>query len=243
MSLAAPFRARREHVEIRLAGARAMFTTRRGGCSSGPFASLNLGTLTADSPEAVEGNRELVRQDVGRPLGMVGQVHGPTVVRMDAPPSNRALGEADGIVTRRTDAAVAVLVADCLPVVVAGQEAVAVLHAGWRGLASGVLFEGVRTLRACGEEGVLEAAIGAGIGACCYEVGEEVQSAFASYGPTVWRGHNLDLDALARHQLKQAGVEVVHSLGLCTSCHPELFFSHRRDQGVTGRQAGVAWLS
>lgn len=242
MRLSAPFRARQEHVEIKLAGAQAMFTTRRGGCSSGPFASLNLGRLTADSPEAVERNRDLVRERVGCPLGMVRQVHGPTVVRMDAPPRDGTLAEADGVVTRRTDAAPAVLVADCLPVVVAGQAAVAALHAGWRGLASGVLEEGVRALRECGEGGTLQAAIGPGIGACCYEVGEEVQRAFAAYGATVWRGRNLDLEAVARRQLERAGVGVVHTLGLCTSCHPELFFSHRRDQGVTGRQAGVAWL-
>jgi hypothetical protein len=134
-------------------------------------------------------------------------------------------------------------VADCLPVVVAGRGAVAVLHAGWRGLAGGVLREGVRALRECGEEATLEAAIGAGIGACCYEVGEEVHQAFAAYGPAVRRGNNLDLEAVARQQLMRLGVAVVHSLGLCTACHPELFFSHRRDDGVTGRQAGVAWLN
>ncbi|HZU61348.1 MAG TPA: peptidoglycan editing factor PgeF [Solirubrobacteraceae bacterium] len=242
MRLPAPFRARGEHLEVTLGGARALFTTRRGGCSSGPFHSLNLGRLTADRPQDVERNRQLVRQEVGRPLGLVRQVHGPTVIRLDAPPPDAALAEADGIVTSRTDAAAAVLVADCLPVVVAGQAAVAALHAGWRGLADGVLDEGVRALRESGEEGTLEAAIGPGIGVCCYEVGEEVHRAFASYGATVRRGRNLDLEEVARCQLERAGVGVVHSLGLCTSCHPELFFSHRRDRGVTGRQAGVAWL-
>jgi polyphenol oxidase len=243
MSFPAPFRPRQQHVEIELVGARALFTTRRGGCSSGPFASLNLGRLTADSREAVARNRELVREEVGRPLGMVRQVHGSTVVRMDAAPRDGTLAEADGVVTRRRDAAPAVLVADCLPVVVAGQRAVAVLHAGWRGLAVGVLEEGVRALREYEEQEGLEAAIGPGIGACCYEVGPEVQEAFTAYGSEVWRGRNLDLEAVARRQLERAGVGVVHSLGLCTSCHPGLFFSHRRDDGVTGRQAGVAWLS
>ncbi len=229
-------------MEIDLAGGRALFSTRRGGCSSGPFHSLNLGRLTADSPEAVERNREIVQEEVGHPLGMVRQVHGPSVIRIDAPPGDGALAEADGLLTRRRDAAAAVLVADCLPVVVAGQDAVAALHAGWRGLAAGVLEEGVRMLREEGEEGPLEAAVGPGIGACCYEVGEEVRSAFLPYGPAVWRGGNLDLAAVAQRQLEQVGVATVHSLGLCTSCHPELFFSHRRDRGVTGRQAGVAWL-
>jgi polyphenol oxidase len=243
VSFPEPFQPRQEHVEIEVGGAHAMFTTRRGGCSSGPFESLNLGRLTADEPQAVERNRELVRKEVGRPLGMVRQVHGRAVVRMDALPVDRALAEADGVVTRRSDAAAAVLVADCLPVVVAGDKAVAALHAGWRGLAQGVLEEGVRVLREYGEEGALAAAIGPGIGACCYEVGDEVRRAFDSYGTDVWRGRNLDLAAVARRQLERAGVWEVHSLGLCTACHPDLFFSHRRDRGVTGRQAGVAWLS
>jgi YfiH family protein len=243
MSFPAPFRARGDHVEIELAGARGMFTTRRGGCSSGPFASLNLGRLTDDRPDAVERNRALVREDVGRALGTVRQVHGNDVIRMDALPPDRTIAEADGIVTRSRDGAPAVLVADCLPVIVAGRQAVAALHAGWRGLAGGVLEEGVRALRGSGEDGPLEAAIGPGIGPCCYEVGEEVRAAFAAYGSEVWQGRHLDLWAAARKQLERAGVEVVHCLGLCTSCHPELFFSHRRDRGVTGRQAGVAWLS
>jgi YfiH family protein len=230
-------------VSIDLAGARAMFTTRRGGFSSGPFKSLNLGRLTADSPDAVARNRAAVQEDVGRPLAMVRQVHGSTVVEADGPPEDGSLAEADGIVTRRTDTAPVVLTADCLPVVVAGEGAVAVLHAGWRGLAGGVLEAGVSMLRDCGQEGSLVAAIGPGIGPCCYEVGEEVQRAFAAHGPEVRRGRNLDLAAVARRALERAGVDVVHSLGLCTHCHPELFFSHRRDRGVTGRQAGVAWLS
>jgi YfiH family protein len=230
-------------VGIDLAGAHAVFTTRRGGFSSGPFTSLNLGRLTADSPDAVQRNRIALREEVGRPLAMVRQVHGRTVVRMAAPPQDGILAEADGMVTQLPDAAPTVLTADCLPVVVAGQGAVAVLHAGWRGLAQGVLEEGIRALRECGEEGKLEAAIGPGIGACCYEVGEEVHRAFASYGPAVRRGNNLDLETVTRRQLERSGVGVIHTMGLCTSCHPELFFSHRRDDGVTGRQAGVAWLS
>jgi polyphenol oxidase len=243
MRLPAPFRPRGEHVGVDLAGARALFTTRQGGFSSGPFESLNLGRLTADSPDAVARNRAAVREDVGRELVMVRQVHGRTVIHSDAPPRNGGLAEADGIVARRTDIAPTVLTADCLPVVVAGESAVAALHAGWRGLAGGVLEAGVRALRDCGEQGRLEAAIGPGIGPCCYEVGEEVQRAFAAHGQAVRRGKNLDLAAVARRVLERAGVDVIHSVGLCTHCHPELFFSHRRDRGVTGRQAGVAWLS
>jgi copper oxidase (laccase) domain-containing protein len=116
------------------------------------------------------------------------------------------------------------------------------IHAGWRGLASGVLVNGVAALRALGAHGSLEAAIGPGAGPCCYEVGEEVHAAF---GPdVVRRGRNLDLKAIARAQLETAGVSAVRDVELCTICSdPSLFFSHRRDQGVTGRQAGIAWLN
>jgi YfiH family protein len=135
-----------------------------------------------------------------------------------------------------------VLAADCLPIAIAGEGAVAMLHAGWRGLASGVVAEGVSALRALGADGPFEAAVGPGAGPCCYEVGEEVHAAF---GPdAVRRGRNLDLKAIARAQLERAGVAAVHDVELCTICaDPVLFFSHRRDRGVTGRQAGVAWLS
>jgi copper oxidase (laccase) domain-containing protein len=117
------------------------------------------------------------------------------------------------------------------------------IHAGWRGLASGVLDEGIRLTREQAPGNPIRAAIGPGVGACCYEVGDEVRRAFASYGEGVRRGANLDLRAVARIQLERAGVEVLHDLNMCTSCSPELFFSHRRDRGVTGRQAGVIWLS
>ncbi|MFL5824723.1 MAG: polyphenol oxidase family protein [Solirubrobacteraceae bacterium] len=246
MKLTAPFQPWQEHVTITLPGAEAIFTTRRGGVSTGPFESLNLGRLTADEPDAVERNRSLLQEHVPGRLRMVRQVHGSTVWLLDSPaeePHGQSLREGDGIVTGCSDVAPAVLVADCLPVAVAGGGAVAMLHAGWRGLSAGILEEGVRALREHAVQTELEAAIGPGIGACCYEVGEEVHSAFASYGPDVRRGRNLDLRAVARGQLKRAGVGVVHDLDLCTACRPELFFSHRRDHGVTGRQAGVAWLS
>jgi YfiH family protein len=242
-SLRAPFERRGEHLTIALAGSRAVFTTRRGGFSTGPFESLNLGRLTDDSPEAVERNRGRLQEQVGRPLAMVRQVHGRRVLRMDLAPGAAPLQEADAIVTRGKALAPAVLVADCLPVVVAGEGELAVLHAGWRGLAAGILESGVRALRESRPSGRLLAAIGPGIGPCCYEVGEEVHTAFASYGPSVRRGRHLDLAGVARRALEQAGVEEIHSLGLCTACHPDLFFSHRRDSGLTGRQAAVAWLT
>jgi copper oxidase (laccase) domain-containing protein len=143
----------------------------------------------------------------------------------------------------------AALVADCLPIAVAGGGAAAMLHAGWRGLQGGVIAAGVRAVRELGTgppggaEPELAAAIGPGAGPCCYEVGDEVHAAFAEY-PDARRGDNLDLKAIARRQLLAAGVSGVHDIELCTLCAPrDLLYSHRRDGGVTGRQAGVAWLT
>jgi purine-nucleoside/S-methyl-5'-thioadenosine phosphorylase / adenosine deaminase len=238
-----------EHLTVELTGAQVVFTTRRGGFSSGPFESFNLGRLTDDRPEAVVGNRRRLQDRVGRRLAMVRQVHGATVHLADGAWPDATgqeltpLREGDGVLTTSGELAPMVLVADCLPVALAGAGAVAMVHAGWRGLASGVLDEGVRMLRDLVPEAEIAAAIGPGIGLCCYEVGEEVHRAFEAYGEEIRQGQNLDLRAIARIQLEQAGVEIRHDVDLCTSCSPELFFSHRRDRGVTGRQAGVIWLS
>jgi copper oxidase (laccase) domain-containing protein len=137
---------------------------------------------------------------------------------------------------------VAVHVADCLPVAVAGPDGVAMLHAGWRGLAGGVIAEGVAVVRHLSGPGRVEAAIGPGAGGCCYEVGEEVHAALAAY-PRARRGRRLDLKAIARAQLEGAGVGRVEDVGVCTLCAPAgQLFSHRRDGPQTGRQAGIAWL-
>jgi polyphenol oxidase len=221
------FRAAGEHLAIDLPGGTALFTTRRGGVSEGPYASLNLGLWTDDDASRVRSNRERVRAEVGAErLAQGRQVHGTRVV-VDA----EGIEEADGQVTTAPAVAAMVLVADCLPVALAGPERVGVVHAGWRGLAAGVLEEGVA---ACG---AVAAAIGPGIGPCCYEVGDDVRAVFRTSEPT------LDLKAIARARLEAAGVGEVHDCGLCTSCDAERFFSHRRDRGVTGRQAGLAWRS
>lgn len=234
-----------EHYAIDLQGARAVFTTRRGGYSSGPYQSLNLGRLTDDRPEDVDRNRTTLVAKLGLPLSYIRQVHGIEVRRVSAPqPPGLEIPEADGQVGAQAGFALMVMVADCLPIAVAGEGAVAMLHAGWRGLARGILTEGARAVRELGARGPLTAAIGPGAGPCCYEVGEEVHEVFAAFGPDVRRERNLDLKLIARRQLEQAGVETVHDIGLCTMCSdPSLFFSHRRDRGVTGRQAGLAWLT
>jgi YfiH family protein len=245
MTLKEPFYARGGHLAIDLPGAHALFTTRRGGSSTGAYASLNLGGSTDDDPDAVKRNRALLQAEVGARLALVRQVHGAHVRRIttdaDEPPG---LPQADGQATGLAGVAPAVLVADCLPIAVAGHDAVAILHAGWRGLAAGVVAAGVRQVVALGGQPPLIAAIGPGVGACCYEVGAEVRHAFSALPDSVHRGRHLDLKAIARHQLVAAGVAEVHDVELCTICSgPSLFYSHRRDRGVTGRQAGVAWLS
>jgi polyphenol oxidase len=221
------FRAAGEHLAIDLPSATALFTTRRGGVSEGPYASLNLGLLTEDDADRVAANRERVRVQAGAErLAQGRQVHGTRVV-VDGQDGE----EADGQVTSRAGVAAIVLVADCLPVALAGPGAAGVVHAGWRGLAGGVLEAGVAAA------GAVAAAIGPGIGPCCYEVGDDVRAVFGTSGRT------LDLKAVARARLRDAGVTEIHDSGLCTACDAKRFFSHRRDRGLTGRQAGLAWRS
>jgi polyphenol oxidase len=236
------------HIALDLPGAQVLFTTRHGGVSRGPFESLNLGVLTDDERAHVRTNQRRVAEAVGIPFerfarGM--QVHGTTVRSLaEAPEPGATLEPADGQATNVPGVAASVLVADCLPVAIAGPGAVAMLHCGWRGLADGILSEGVRALRGLGADGPLHAAIGPGIGPCCFEVGDEVRERFAAHGEEVRNGRNLDLKLIARRELEAAGVEEVLDVELCTYCAGgEPFFSHRRDAGVTGRQAGIAWLS
>lgn len=173
----------------------------------------------------------------GRPLARGRQVHG-AVVRRIGPRAPRVpeVEEADGQATSRSDVAVMVQVADCLPVALAGEGAVAILHAGWRGLAAGVLEEGVAALRELGATGPLAAAIGPGARGCCYEVGDEVREALGVRAVA----RTVDLATVAARRLAAAGVERVDDAGRCTICHPD-HFSFRRQGEAAGRQAGIAW--
>jgi YfiH family protein len=239
MRLPEPFEPAGEHLRIDVAGARVVFTTRRGGSSSGPYATLNLGRLTGDDPDAVAANHRALQRQLGVTFAQGRQVHGNRVHRVTEPPTGER-PDADGQATARAGIAPMVLTADCLPIAIATPGAVAMVHAGWRGLAAGVVAEGVAAVRELSGDGPLVAAIGPGAGPCCYEVGPEVHAQF----PDRHDGRNLDLKAIARALLEQAGAETVHDVGLCTiCCDPGLFFSHRRDHGVTGRQAGIAWLT
>jgi len=231
---------------VGLPGAEVLFSTREGGLSTGAFESLNLGLLTGDGrPTVIQNRRRLAELAEAVPENVVmgWQVHGTEIKEWEGPDPDHAFLDpqgghlkVDGHITRERGLAPLVLVADCLPVAIAGEGAVAMLHCGWRGLAGGLIAEAARRMKPTG------AAVGPGIGACCYEVGDEVLDAFSDY-EGVADGRMLDLRAVADAQLHAAGIERVEHVDLCTSCNPELFFSHRRDNGVTGRQGGIAWLT
>jgi polyphenol oxidase len=225
----------------------AAFSTRLGGVSEGDFESLNLGILTDDDPVRVVENRRVLAGAVGadpETATMAWQVHGARVFEADGrgivkPGTDFEQG--DGLWTETLGRAIGLLTADCYPVVLARQDGtprLVVLHVGWRGLVEGILENGVTNVG-----GPAAAAIGPGIGPCCYEVGEEVAAPFrARFGDDVMHGRNLDLAEAIERTLRAAGVESITRTGHCTSCEPELFFSHRRDRGRTGRQGVVAFI-
>jgi YfiH family protein len=234
-------------IEADLPGARVAFSTREGGVSEGPYASLNLGILTDDAPERVRENRGVLATSLGlgdAPIAMGLQVHGTELATWDAPPAPEeaayrgpveALREADGHVTDVEGLALLVLAADCLPVALAAPGRVAMLHCGWRGIAGGIVARGVEAF-----DEAPAAIVGPGIGPCCFEVGPEVLEPFADV-PGAARGRMLDLRMVAEARLRAAGVERVEHVDECTFCREDLFFSHRRDGGVTGRQGGLVW--
>jgi polyphenol oxidase len=232
-------------LEAELPGARAAFSTRVGGVSEAPYEALNVGVLTGDEPDRVGENRRRLAASIGRdPEGVVmgRQVHGTELRRHDAPQEPRVYAdgvrspeEVDAHSTSNVALTPLVMVADCLPVAMVGPGGVAMAHCGWRGLAGGIVAGTAEAVRA------EAAAIGPGIGPCCYEVGEEVLSAFADLDD-VARGRMLDLTAVATALLERAGVDAIEPSGLCTSCNRELFYSYRRDGERTGRQAGLAWM-
>jgi len=225
-----------EPIEIELPGARAVFSTRTGGVSEGPYESLNLGILTDDHGDRVLANRERLAGVLGiEQVAMGMQVHGTDIAKWEGPSGE--LIEVDGHVTDRRGLALLVLTADCLPVALAGPGRVAMLHCGWRGIAGGIIANGVE---AFDEPPV--AVVGPGIGQAHFEVGPEVLESFADV-PDAADGRLLDLRAVAEARLRAAGVQDVRHVDHCTYERDDLFFSHRRDGGVTGRQAGIAWLT
>jgi YfiH family protein len=234
-------------IDVSLPGGRVAFSTRRGGVSEGPYESLNLGILTDDDQTRVAENRDLLATDIGidsERVAMGWQVHGADLREWTEPPHEggyatpgAALEKVDGHLTTVPELGLLVLVADCLPVALIGSGRAAMLHCGWRPLAAGIVE---KALAAFDEPPA--AAIGPGIGRCCYEVGAEVLAEFEDL-EGVADGRMLDLRMVARRKLEAAGVGEIADVDLCTSCREDLFFSHRRDKGVTGRQGGIAWLN
>jgi purine-nucleoside/S-methyl-5'-thioadenosine phosphorylase / adenosine deaminase len=232
---------------LELPGARAIFSTRLGGVSEGPYRSLNLGILTDDDPARVTENRALLAReahvDPARVV-MGWQVHGaelrewsePSPDNAYAEPGGKELPRVDGHLTRLRSLALLVLVADCYPVALSDGRRAAMLHCGWRPLAGDIIERAVATF-----DSPPAAAVGPGIGGCCYEVGPEVREHFADV-PGAADGRMLDLRRVIDARLAAAGVSEVQHLDRCTSCDAERYFSHRRDDGVTGRQAGMVVL-
>lgn len=214
------------------------FSSRLGGVSDGPYASLNLGLSTGDRAESVAENRRRLLADLGvTELATVRQVHGAErqVVERGGP-----AGVGDVLVTTRSDLALAVSTADCLPVALwdEARTVVAVVHAGWRGTLAGALESALQSMAQAAPGARLSAALGPSIRACCFEVGPEVAERFpASCLHSTNARPRVDLARAAVERLAAGGVHRsdVLDLGLCTFCTPGLFYSHRRDHGVTGR--------
>lgn len=230
------------------AGVRAAFSLRSGGVSAGRYASLNLGSHVGDAPEAVAENRRRLARALALPAepAWIEQVHGTRVRDLAGPDA----GAADALIAR-TRARVAVIqVADCLPVLLAASDgtAVAAAHAGWRGLAAGVLEATVAAL-AVPAPGLL-AWLGPAIGPAHFEVGEEVRAAFldrepadaGAFTPNARGRWQCDLVQLARARLRRLGVGAVYGGSWCTYADPGRFFSHRRE-APCGRMAALIWLA
>jgi YfiH family protein len=223
--------------EVTLPRARALFTTRTGGVSEGPFASRNLGVFTDDDADRVRTNIEQLKRELAHDsMQILRQVHGRQVV--EAGESTRGtIPVADGATITEVGAPLLITGADCPTVVIASERRLTALHCGWRSVAAGVIEHAVRDF--AGDS--FEAAIGPGICRDHFEVGPEVHAAIGGDAEHCADGSRLDLTAVVERRLERAGATRVHAVGRCTYCEPELFFSARRDGAQTGRQAGVAW--
>jgi YfiH family protein len=236
------------------AGVRALSTLRSGGVSAAPYASLNLGGHVGDAPEAVAQNRRTLAAAAGLPSepAWLAQVHGVEVADLDAVRHQGISGSpppADAAFTRRAGRVCAILTADCLPILLAADsgDLVAAAHAGWRGLAGGVIEAAVGALGVA--PGRLMAWLGPAIGPQHFEVGPEVREALLqgdsgaqdAFAPNARGRFMADLAALARRRLVSLGVDRIYGGGHCTFADGDRYFSHRRD-GITGRQATLIWL-
>ena len=225
---------------------RALITTRNGGSSVGPYASMNLGLRVGDDPQRVDANRRLLGQYLPAQPKWLNQVHGSDVVEAQ---HVSGLVPADASISFGPGCVNVVLVADCLPVLLAHRDgsAVGVAHAGWRGLAGGVVENTFKALDAPAKDVI--AYLGPAIGPDAFEVGDEVRAAFIAHdaaAKAAFRAHTsgkwfADLFELARQRLTALGLTSVHGGGQCTVANPTRFFSHRRDK-VSGRMAALIWI-
>ena len=220
---------------------RVAFSTRRGGVSEGPYASLNLGKGTGDDPDRVDENRARLCAELGVDPARVAlglQVH--SAIANEARAGARGV-RGDALWTEEPAVPMLALAADCVPIALvrtnAGPPGAAVLHAGRVGLLAGIVDAGVRALGG----GPIAAAIGPAIGPCCYEVGEEIAAPYrARFGGAILRGRRLDLWSAAERLLREAGVASIERTDLCTACDAARFFSYRRDGKPYGTQGVIA---
>jgi hypothetical protein len=225
---------------------RSLITTRCGGVSLGAYASMNLATHVGDDPDSVADNRRWLQQYLPSEPVWLQQVHGTAVARADEAGAGAV---ADGACTRRPGVVCAVLTADCLPVLLCSEAgtAVGIAHAGWRGLAAGIVEATVEAMQEA--PGRLMAYLGPGIGPAAFEVGDEVHRAFCEASPAaaaafVRNGEGkwlADLYSLARQRLAACGVASISGGGWCTHGESERFYSFRRE-GNTGRMASLIWI-
>ena len=230
-------------------GVRSLSTYRGGGVSGGPYASLNLGDHVGDDPGAVMENRRRLKREAALPSEphWLAQVHGTAVADLDAEVPR---GPADAAFTRHPGRVCAILTADCLPLLFAAEsgEAVGAAHAGWRGLAAGVIEAAFRALRTDPDRTLVW--LGPAIGPRHFEVGGEVREAFArqdagareAFTPNPRGRFMADLEVLARRRLASLGINRIYGGGECTYAAADRYFSHRRD-GQCGRQATLIWRS
>lgn len=227
-------------IRVDLEYATAVFTTREGGTSRSPYDSLNLGVFTGDDPADVEANLTIVRDElrIDR-FHMLEQVHGGDVCEITSATSRYHPSEGDAMVTDEYDIGLLVTGADCPPLALATPDRVAMVHCGWRSLAAGIIENVLEEIG----DGPVMAAVGPGIGPTSYEVGEEVPEAIGADASDAYVAGYLDLAAVIEVKLRRFGVASIEQVGHCTFSRPDMYFSHRRDQGATGRQAGIAWRS
>ena len=233
-------------------------TTRQGGVSIPPYESLNLGLHVGDNPQAVRANRALVNAKLPKPPIWLNQVHGIDVFNADQtlePHAQHPIPTADAAVTTQTERPLAILTADCLPIVIANHSGtvLGLVHAGWRGLALGVLEATLQAMRQANPSMQSWSAwVGPGIGVQAFQVGQDVYDTFVNQSATYTSFFTLDpkqpgkwfadLAGLAGHRLSLLGSQSIYQSQRCTVTEAQQFFSYRRD-GRTGRMATIAWLN